>query len=550
MPIYYQCMTCREEIYLPDSKAGLLASCPRCRLKFLAPAPNMQMIPTGGAPAPAPTPAPSPFSTPGPTPGPTPAPRPAAPVPGPAQTPATATSRPNLGAGAGNVAGSGIRRPGAPVPPPQQQPGGQPAAPPRPAAAGNSRPPLGGPSPGLRPAAPPPGTAPRPQALPVAKPGTSTPPANPARPAQPAWGTKPAPAAAPAPARPAPGPAAAARPSAPPTYPRDAAKPPLYPLDDKGGKPAPSPASGKKEGGLFGLKSGELPSLFGSSEESIAMRPNELFAEAIPSMTDAEDDMDVPIDLDTRPSARRTEDESDDDMVPAADEGGGVAVPLETDEASDASDRMGMPRPSYEKGSSSTDEVAVGGDDLISMDEIFSGKQQSRPAETPAFGAGGVLPAPFLKPAEPAPEPEQALELAETAHDDAPAFASSPASAPAPSPVSSSPAPNSAAATGSGPVPFALIPIEGIPDARFDLPGGGVYLLGRDKDAQVKILSTSVSRRHARIDATGHDHVLIDLGSANGTQVNGQSVARQPLRDGDLIRMGKVILRYAGPGKG
>src|SRR3954471_9138993 len=49
MPIHYICVTCREEMYLPDSKANSLASCPRCRLKFLAPAPNVQTVPIQGA---------------------------------------------------------------------------------------------------------------------------------------------------------------------------------------------------------------------------------------------------------------------------------------------------------------------------------------------------------------------------------------------------------------------------------------------------------------------------------------------------------------------
>src|SRR5581483_7562867 len=390
----------------------------------------------------------------------------------------------------------------------------------------------------------------KPPASAQAKPAT-TPPPNAARPAAAAPSpAKPAPsvakpAPAPVAATPAPAPAPApAKPSPPPSYPRDAAKPPLYPLEEK------KPATTKKDSsaGLFGVKSGEVPALlFGSSDESIAMRPSELFADAIPSAPDAEmDDMDVPIDL--APSGSRRSEESDDEVNPAADEGGGVAVPVESDEASDANDRPGQTRtaparpatpaasePLLESGSS-TDvlEMPGGVDSLISMDEIFSKqKAEESPAATapPAFGKGGVLPAPFLKPADPEPAPQPVVS-------ETPTEVEVPAPAPAAEP-SGSP---------SGPVPFVLIPVEGISDARFDLPGGGVYLLGRDKDAHVKILSTSVSRRHARIDATGQDHVLIDLGSANGTQVNGQSVARQPLKDGDLIRMGKVILRYQGPG--
>ncbi|MBX3469055.1 MAG: FHA domain-containing protein [Planctomycetes bacterium] len=90
-----------------------------------------------------------------------------------------------------------------------------------------------------------------------------------------------------------------------------------------------------------------------------------------------------------------------------------------------------------------------------------------------------------------------------------------------------------------------LVCLDGLPDGtEFHLPAGKIYDIGRDKEADVKILSTSVSRRQARIDATGQQPVLIDCGSANGTQVNGEVVARHPLREGDLIKMGKVLFRF------
>jgi DNA-directed RNA polymerase subunit RPC12/RpoP len=90
-----------------------------------------------------------------------------------------------------------------------------------------------------------------------------------------------------------------------------------------------------------------------------------------------------------------------------------------------------------------------------------------------------------------------------------------------------------------------LVVLDGLPEGtEFHLPAGKIYDIGRDKEADVKILSTSVSRRQARIDATGGSPVLIDCGSANGTQVNGELVGRHPLREGDLIKMGKVLFRY------
>jgi FHA domain-containing protein len=105
-------------------------------------------------------------------------------------------------------------------------------------------------------------------------------------------------------------------------------------------------------------------------------------------------------------------------------------------------------------------------------------------------------------------------------------------------------APLDLAPSGAG---FCLVALEGLQDGtRFDLPGGKVYLMGRDREADIKLLSTSVSRRQARIDATGDTPVLIDLGSANGTKVNSAVVDRHPLQEGDLIKMGQVVLRFQG----
>ena len=60
----------------------------------------------------------------------------------------------------------------------------------------------------------------------------------------------------------------------------------------------------------------------------------------------------------------------------------------------------------------------------------------------------------------------------------------------------------------------------------------------------------SVSRHHARIDVRGDDATVEDLGSKNGTFVNGRPVQRvTPLKDGDEVRIGTVTLilrRYAG----
>jgi hypothetical protein len=91
---------------------------------------------------------------------------------------------------------------------------------------------------------------------------------------------------------------------------------------------------------------------------------------------------------------------------------------------------------------------------------------------------------------------------------------------------------------------YSLIVVEGLVEQIFRFQQGSSYVVGRDVAAGIKVMSKSVSRRHARIETTGPTPVLIDLGSANGTQVNGTKVSRLVLRDGDLIKIGQVILRF------
>ena len=70
-------------------------------------------------------------------------------------------------------------------------------------------------------------------------------------------------------------------------------------------------------------------------------------------------------------------------------------------------------------------------------------------------------------------------------------------------------------------------------------------MVGRDPDCVVRIDSVTLSRRHAQIVVTNGEATVEDLGSKNGTHVNGMPVT-QPvaLRDGDQIDVGSVTLTY------
>jgi pSer/pThr/pTyr-binding forkhead associated (FHA) protein/subtilisin family serine protease len=68
--------------------------------------------------------------------------------------------------------------------------------------------------------------------------------------------------------------------------------------------------------------------------------------------------------------------------------------------------------------------------------------------------------------------------------------------------------------------------------------------LGRSSDNDVHLSDSLVSRKHARIELKGAVFTIIDLGSANGTFVNGQRIRQAALRSGDEIRMGTSQLRF------
>jgi hypothetical protein len=74
--------------------------------------------------------------------------------------------------------------------------------------------------------------------------------------------------------------------------------------------------------------------------------------------------------------------------------------------------------------------------------------------------------------------------------------------------------------------------------------GSAPVLIGRATEAGVRLSDTSVSRRHAEVRPKGDGWVLVDLGSTNGTRVNGAPVTERRLQDGDTITCGDAALRF------
>jgi DNA-binding winged helix-turn-helix (wHTH) protein len=76
----------------------------------------------------------------------------------------------------------------------------------------------------------------------------------------------------------------------------------------------------------------------------------------------------------------------------------------------------------------------------------------------------------------------------------------------------------------------------------------GEHILGRAPDASVWIDAPGISRHHARLVLEGHQAMLEDLGSKNGTYVGDQRVTTaRRLEDGDQIRLGPVVITFRIP---
>lgn len=76
----------------------------------------------------------------------------------------------------------------------------------------------------------------------------------------------------------------------------------------------------------------------------------------------------------------------------------------------------------------------------------------------------------------------------------------------------------------------------------------GSNILGRSNDSDFRLPDTGVSRQHAEITWDGHDAVLTDLESTNGTTVNDENVENWLLQDGDVITIGhsNIEVRIVG----
>jgi pSer/pThr/pTyr-binding forkhead associated (FHA) protein len=102
----------------------------------------------------------------------------------------------------------------------------------------------------------------------------------------------------------------------------------------------------------------------------------------------------------------------------------------------------------------------------------------------------------------------------------------------------------SQAASGDPQAPGAYVEVQGSDRSLLIPLGEDAVHIGRGLNVGLRLDEKSVSRRHAILVPGPDGARILDDRSSNGTFVNGQRVPQADLRDGDVIVLGRVTLRY------
>ena len=90
---------------------------------------------------------------------------------------------------------------------------------------------------------------------------------------------------------------------------------------------------------------------------------------------------------------------------------------------------------------------------------------------------------------------------------------------------------------------FLLVQTDGAPQVRFDL-GGALISIGRASDNDVIVDDPEVSRHHCQLKLQHGAYSFADLGSRNGSWINGQQVSEVALGPGDSIQIGSTQIEF------
>ena len=195
--------------------------------------------------------------------------------------------------------------------------------------------------------------------------------------------------------------------------------------------------------------------------------------------------------------------------------------------------------------------IAERSEELRACDDVRGRFLEAFPSEEdlrlPAPPPTPPPPAPAAAPPPP-PEPPAPVAEAPAPPPAAAAAAAAPTARPEQTAVVQSAPPPTAAPAEEGSatrvLPLARLVLAKEDGSTEEFRLGAQTLIGRAPDAQVRINAAAVSRKHSQVVLTPEGYKLVDLGSENGTYVNGTRVQEKLLQNGDRVQVGMARFVY------
>ena len=76
------------------------------------------------------------------------------------------------------------------------------------------------------------------------------------------------------------------------------------------------------------------------------------------------------------------------------------------------------------------------------------------------------------------------------------------------------------------------------------IPDDRMTVIGRGEECQIRTDDQDASRKHAALQPFGREFYIMDMGSTNGTLINGRSEEKRILRHADKITVGKQVFQF------
>ncbi len=167
------------------------------------------------------------------------------------------------------------------------------------------------------------------------------------------------------------------------------------------------------------------------------------------------------------------------------------------------------------------------------LDAFPSEEDLRLPAPPPAAPAAPPAPSPVTAAVTPTPPAEAPASAAQPPHAQTAVVA-----------AVAEPEPEPAEGGATRVLPLARMVLAKEDGSTEEFRLGAQTLIGRSPEAQIRVSAAAVSRKHAQVVLTPEGYKLVDLGSENGSYVNGTRVQEKVLQNGDRVQIGMARFVY------